>query len=573
MAKLLHQVATFHCQLLIVIMILEPRHIISMAQHNNQPPPDEDGSSSIFNDTSILSPDSFSLDESHTKCQQMQIRFCEKVDYNKTALPNSLGHQTQADVESEINVFYPLMTKNCSPNLRLFLCSVYAPICFEHDNDSEVKLLPCQSLCESARNGCASVMREWGREWPPHLQCDKFPNGREKGVLCVGNDSHSGIDNYESEITSSTRMDPGFVCPKNFEVNSYTLHFNGRTYNNCAMPCENVYLDKNATGFVRLTTVITAIICLISSLFACVTFLIDTKRFQYPARPIIIIAFCQFMVATCYLVGFLTSNKIACNDPADPPKSLPNLKMIRTTTMGNRKGSCTLLFMALYFFQMSAVLWWLMMTVSWYMIAKLKWGPESVSSIARYFHFTSWTVSALLTLYLSVLGDIEGDSLSGTCFVSTSNQESIKLFIIAPIAFCLALGMILLSLGFKSIWDSRETLKSEYRNQIDEHYKLVIRIGLYSSLFIMFALMLLFSYYYEQINQTVWKFSWLSNICKNRDYSIPCPRRNYSNQGPHYSVFMIKYFASMAIGLVSVGFMLSEKTVKAYRIVAIKLGL
>jgi len=360
-------------------------------------------------------------------------------------------------------------------------------------------------------------------------------------------------------------MDPGFVCPKNFEYPSYTLIFNGKSYNNCAMPCDDVYLDRTSANFVRLTTGIMAILCIICSVFACTTFLVDTKRFQYPARPIIIIAFCQLIVATCYLIGFSTGNKISCNDPLDPPQSLPNLKMIRTTTMGNKKGSCTLLFMSMYFFETSAVLWWLMMTISWYMIAKLKWGPESVSGVARLFHFISWVVPALLTTWLSVLGDIEGDPLSGTCFVSSSNQESIQMFIVYPIMICIALGILFLSLGFKSIWDSRETLKLKYGDQIDEHYKLVFRISLYSLLFIVFSSTFVAVHHYELKNQTLWKLSWLSNICKNRDFSIPCPPRNYSNQGPHYLVFMIKHISAMAMGFASVGFMLSEKTLNAYR--------
>lgn len=536
------------------------------AQHHHHQPLDDEGSSSIFNDT-LLNPESFPLEET-SRCQPMQIPFCEKVDYNKTNLPNFLGHQTQQDVESEINIYHPLVKIGCSPDLRLFLCTVYAPICFDHDNGSELKLLPCQSLCESARQGCAAHLKKLGREWPQALQCDKFPNGREKGVLCVGNDSHSTIDSYERDNFNNVPRDLGFVCPRNFEVISYTLHLNGKTYNNCAMPCDDVYLDKNGTRYVRTTAGILAIICLISTIFTCITFLIDTKRFKYPARPIIIIAFCQLIVATCYLVGYLTNNKIACNDPAEPPKALPNMKMIRTTTMGNKKGSCTLQFMALYFFQMSTMLWWLMMTISWYMIARLKWAPEAVSSVARYFHLCSWTVPALLTIYISVIGDIEGDSLTGTCHVSVSNQESVTAFIIIPTTASLVAGCIFLALGFKSIWDSREILRREYGKQTDEHYKLVTRIGLYSFLVILFSTLFIYSHHFEQTNQTTWKLSWLSNICKNRDYSIPCPVRDFSSQGPHYSTFVIKYISIMAIGIISAVFMLSKKTITAYREVA-----
>jgi frizzled protein 1/7 len=547
--------------LLLALLLLTFRfNLDATAQVHHLAENRDDLTNIMINDSSL----EFPYDES-SKCEPMQISFCERVDYNRTMLPNHLGHSTQVEVEGVINVYEPLVKIGCSPDLRLFLCAVYAPMCFDHGHETDLKLLPCQSLCNSTRRACATHLKRLGLDWPEPLNCSRFPDGRNKNVLCVGNDSHimdgpHGGDLLDRELPS---RDLGFSCPKNFEVNSYTLHLNGRKYNNCAMPCEDLYLDRSATKTVRLTIGILAVVCIISSVFTCATFLIDTKRFEYPARPIIIIAFCQLIVATCYLVGFLTHNKIACNDPVEPPKHLPNMKMIRSMTMGNKKGSCTLLFMAMYFFQLSTVLWWLMMTISWYMIAKLKWAPEAVNCVARYFHFTTWTISALLTIYLSVLGDIEGDPLSGTCFISVSNEESMRTFLIIPVTICLVLGCAFLAAGFKSIWDSREILRLKFGDQTDEHFKLVIRIGLYSLLFILFTSIYVYSHQYELSNQSTWKMAWLNRVCKIRDYSIPCPTKNYI--GPHFITFIIKYTATMAIGILSASFMMSEKTAKAYR--------
>lgn len=531
----------------------------------------------FLNDTRFVSTnnqDDFSSDEDYeARCHSMNIPFCESINYNQTLLPNFLGHKTHQDVITEINMYHPLIKVNCSPDLKMFLCTVYAPICFDNMNGSRpLSVPPCRSLCESARQGCLDHLKLFHREWPRSLACDKFPDKKDKSVLCASKDdesklSHSNFESNERSDSTITR-DIGFVCPKNFEVASYTLRLNGKTYNNCAMPCEDVLLDKNTTPIVKLSTGILAIICIVSTVFTCMTFLVDTKRFKYPTRPIIIIAFCQFIVAACYFIGFLTSNSISCNEPVEPPKSLSNMRMIRPVTNGNKKGSCTLQFMALYFFQMSTMFWWLMMTISWYMIARLKWAPEAVSNVARYFHLFSWTVPALLTFYLSVLGNIEGDPLTGTCYVSISNQESIRLYVMYPTLICLIGGCGFLIAGFKSIWDSRENLKRDYGAQTDEHYKLVIRIGLFSMLFITSTMVLLYCHHYEQNNLNSWMLSWLSRICKNREYSIPCPLKNFSHNAPHYSVFMLKYTATMAIGIISALFMLSEKTLIAYREVA-----
>lgn len=526
--------------------------------------------SALNESDSILNHESISIDEFYeqSKCQPMNISFCEGVPYNNTLLPNSIGHQTQKEVDRALYHFYPLVEVNCSLDLKLFLCTFYAPVCHDHgDGSLPLSYGPCRSLCESVKERCYSHMAATNNPWPSHLQCDKFPDRRSnRSILCAGRDDEETLfSNGANSDGPPAIRDLGFVCPKNFEVNSYTLHLNGKIHHNCAMPCENVLLNRSNTQLVRMVVGIIAFISLISTIFTCITYLVDTKRFNYPARPIIIIAFCQFMVALCYMIGFLTSNRISCNDPAEPPKSLPNMKMIRTTTMGNKKGNCTLLFMALYFFQISTMIWWLMMTISWFMIARLKWAPEAVSSVARYFHLFSWAVPAFLTIYLSVLGNIEGDPLTGTCYVSMNNQDSIKAFVIYPVLICILGGFVFLSLGYISLRDTRDTLTRQYGKQTDEHDNLVKRIGLFSLLFIIFATILIGCHYHELNNLNLWMLSWLSNICKNREYSIPCPVRNFSQYAPHYGLFLLKYVATMAMGVISALFMMSEKTLSAYR--------
>lgn len=511
--------------------------------------------------------------DDHPRCQPLDIPFCKEMSYNKTMLPNPLGYQSKDEINLEINLFTPIAQINCSPHLKLFVCTFYAPVCVEDGYESKpLRLLPCRSLCESVKQRCLEgFISISGRPWPYVLDCTNFPEKNEKDKIhCVGAESDSASSQASSNSDRSSKQELSnpviqFSCPKNFEVPHYTLHLNGKSYNNCALPCDNVFLDKNETQIVKSVTAVLTLICFISSLFACITYLIDTDRFKYPVRPIIIISFCQLMVAICYSIAYFTDNKISCNDPAEPPKSLSNLKMVRTTTTGNRKGSCTLLFMALYFFHMASILWWLMMALSWHMIARLKWAPEAVSGVARYFHLTSWTVPAVMAVYLSVLGYIEGDSLTGTCYIDISNQEAIDTFLIYPTIAVVALGLFLLLLGFKSVWDSQEVLKREYSKQTSEHYKLLMRIFGYSFLFISSAFAYVQCVKHEHTNRNNWMLSWLSKECHNREYSIPCPSKDYTNYGPHYSIFLMKISAKMTMGIVSSLFVLSVKTLKSYR--------
>ncbi|XP_065344616.1 frizzled-1-like [Cloeon dipterum] len=115
----------------------------------------------------------------HPKCEPIRIPFCTELPYNKTIMPNLVNHQIQEDAGLEVHIYFPLVKVNCSPDMKLFLCSVYTPKC----NNLGVPLPPCKDLCLSAKNGCGPLMQRFGFAWPDVLNCDKFPNPGD-GVLC-----------------------------------------------------------------------------------------------------------------------------------------------------------------------------------------------------------------------------------------------------------------------------------------------------------------------------------------------------------------------------------------------------
>lgn len=53
----------------------------------------------------------------------------------------------QEDAAMEIHQFLPLLKIRCSPDLKFFLCTLYAPVCTVMNKP----LPPCRYLCESAR--------------------------------------------------------------------------------------------------------------------------------------------------------------------------------------------------------------------------------------------------------------------------------------------------------------------------------------------------------------------------------------------------------------------------------------
>ena len=109
------------------------------------------------------------------RCEAISIPLCKNLPYDKTRFPNILNHTSQEIAGLEIHQFYPLVKVQCSPALKLFLCSVYAPVCSLMPGI----IKPCRSLCNAARQGCEPLMRKFGFTWPAKLSCEKFPEDGE----------------------------------------------------------------------------------------------------------------------------------------------------------------------------------------------------------------------------------------------------------------------------------------------------------------------------------------------------------------------------------------------------------
>ncbi|XP_077382428.1 uncharacterized protein LOC144021973 [Festucalex cinctus] len=102
-------------------------------------------------------------------CQAITIPLCKDLRYSQTIMPNALGHTTQDEAGLEVHQFYPLVKVQCSPQLKPFLCSVYAPEC-----RAGIRQAPCRTQCEQARSGCESLMNKFGFSWPESLTCENF---------------------------------------------------------------------------------------------------------------------------------------------------------------------------------------------------------------------------------------------------------------------------------------------------------------------------------------------------------------------------------------------------------------
>lgn len=114
------------------------------------------------------------------------LLLCHDIEYTEMRLPNLLGHETMNEVLQQASSWIPLVQKQCHPDTRKFLCSLFAPVCLD---DLDEPIQPCRSLCESVKHGCAPVMSAFGFPWPKMLDCDRFPLDND---LCI---PPAGVEN------------------------------------------------------------------------------------------------------------------------------------------------------------------------------------------------------------------------------------------------------------------------------------------------------------------------------------------------------------------------------------------
>lgn len=102
------------------------------------------------------------------------MKLCKDIGYKTMRLPNLLDHETVAEAVDQSRVWVPLLNLQCHPDTKLFLCSLYSPVCLEPS------VYPCRSLCEGVKKRCEERINNYGYPWPEILRCDKFPT-----ELCI----------------------------------------------------------------------------------------------------------------------------------------------------------------------------------------------------------------------------------------------------------------------------------------------------------------------------------------------------------------------------------------------------
>lgn len=535
-------------------------------------------------------------------CQKIKIPLCANIGYNTTRFPNFLGQENEEDAADKIQEFTPLVAVNCAPQLRFFLCSVFAPMCAE---GLDHPIYSCRSMCEAARNGCTPVMQKFGFDWPDTLDCNRMPfqgDPRAKSdpsKLCMAapNLDHQDVNMTEfwknfdtmdpkykevlkrlgqlpgswgpdkSTVPPTTDYDTGQIDPNLTDVAAissaeamcrndtrYALSSKFVTVEKydkemCVPKCgEDVYFIASNRRFVETWVTVWSVLCFISTAITVLTFAIDTTRFKYPERPIIFLSLCYNLYSIAYIVRAIAGReKIICDKE--------NQYVVTAGMNIADHAGCSVVFLMLYYFGMASALWWVALTFAWFLSAGLKWGQEAIEAKATYFHIVSWTVPAVQTIIVLILRKVDADELTGLCYVGNSDKGNLGGYVLAPLCFYLIIGTLFLLAGFIALFRIRTVLKHK-ETDTNKLEKLMVRIGVFSILYTVPVTSVVACYFYEHANMERWRLNVLR--CQGVESCV-------EDQGPSLELFTVKYFMLLAVGITSNMWIWSTKTFQSWR--------
>uniref|UniRef100_A0A673A0E6 Protein smoothened n=1 Tax=Sphaeramia orbicularis TaxID=375764 RepID=A0A673A0E6_9TELE len=461
-----------------------------------------------------------------TTCEALKYNTClgSPLPYTHTSLILAEDSSTQEEAFEKLTMWSGLRNApRCWSVIQPLLCAVYMPKC----ENGRVEL-PSQSLCLATRRPCSIVDQERG--WPNFLKCDKFPVGCSNEVqkLKFNTSGQCEAPLVKTDIQSSWYKD----------------------VEGCGIQCDNPLFTEEEHNDMHAYIAYFGTITLLCTFFTLATFLADWKNSnRYPAVILFYINACFFVGSIGWLAQFLDGarKEIVC-------------KSDNTMRLGEPSSSetlsCVTIFIIVYYSLMSGVIWFVMLTYAWHTSFKaLGTTHQPLSGRTSYFHMVTWSIPFVLTVAILAIAEVDGDSVSGICFVGYKNYRYRAGFVLAPIGVVLVVGGYFLIRGVMTLFSIKSNhpglLSEKAASKINET---MLRLGIFGFLAFGFVFITFGCHFYDFFNQAEWERSFRDYVLCEANVTIasqtnkPIPECTIKNR-PSLMVEKINLFSMFGTGI------------------------
>ncbi|NWI66916.1 SMO protein, partial [Todus mexicanus] len=390
--------------------------------------------------------------------------------------------------------------------------------------------LPSQTLCQATRAPCTIVERERG--WPDFLKCtaDRFPEGCPNEVQNI-------------KFNSSGQCEAPLVRTDN--PKSWYEDVEG-----CGIQCQNPLFTDKEHREMHVYIAAFSSVTIFCTFFTLATFVADWRNSnRYPAVILFYVNACFFVGSIGWLAQFMDGarDEIVCRADGTMRLGEPT---------SNETLSCVIIFVIVYYSLMSGVIWFVMLTYAWHTSFKaLGTTYQPLLGKTSYFHLITWSIPFVLTVAILAVAQVDGDSVSGICFVGYKNYRYRAGFVLAPIGLVLIVGGYFLIRGVMTLFSIKSNhpglLSEKAASKINET---MLRLGIFGFLAFGFVFITFGCHFYDFFNQAEWERSFREYVLCEANVTIatqtnkPIPDCEIKNR-PSLLVEKINLFAMFGTGV------------------------
>ncbi|NXM83881.1 SMO protein, partial [Oenanthe oenanthe] len=280
------------------------------------------------------------------------------------------------------------------------------------------------------------------------------------------------------------------------------------------------------------------------------TFVADWRNSnRYPAVILFYVNACFFVGSIGWLAQFMDGarDEIVCRADGTMRLGEPT---------SNETLSCVIIFVIVYYSLMSGVIWFVMLTYAWHTSFKaLGTTYQPLLGKTSYFHLITWSIPFVLTVAILAVAQVDGDSVSGICFVGYKNYRYRAGFVLAPIGLVLIVGGYFLIRGVMTLFSIKSNhpglLSEKAASKINET---MLRLGIFGFLAFGFVFITFGCHFYDFFNQAEWERSFREYVLCEANVTIatqtnkPIPECEIKNR-PSLLVEKINLFAMFGTGV------------------------
>nr|4JKV_A Chain A, Soluble cytochrome b562, Smoothened homolog [Homo sapiens]4JKV_B Chain B, Soluble cytochrome b562, Smoothened homolog [Homo sapiens]4N4W_A Chain A, Cytochrome b(562),Smoothened homolog [synthetic construct] len=302
------------------------------------------------------------------------------------------------------------------------------------------------------------------------------------------------------------------------------------------------------------------------TLFTLATFVADWRNSnRYPAVILFYVNACFFVGSIGWLAQFMDGarREIVCRADGTMRLGEPT---------SNETLSCVIIFVIVYYALMAGVVWFVVLTYAWHTSFKaLGTTYQPLSGKTSYFHLLTWSLPFVLTVAILAVAQVDGDSVSGICFVGYKNYRYRAGFVLAPIGLVLIVGGYFLIRGVMTLFSIKSNhpglLSEKAASKINET---MLRLGIFGFLAFGFVLITFSCHFYDFFNQAEWERSFRDYVLCQANVTIglptkqPIPDCEIKNR-PSLLVEKINLFAMFGTGIAMSTWVWTKATLLIWR--------